>query len=66
MKKQAENGIFVVPESVNISKKDFELCDIVEEITTLMDNAGIGHDKLIVEISERVWILYYARQSQHV
>lgn len=53
MKKQAENGIFVVPESVNISKKDFELCDIVEEITTLMDNAGIGHDKLIVEISER-------------
>lgn len=45
MKKQAENGIFVVPESVNISKKDFELCDIVEEITTLMDNAGIGRDK---------------------
>ncbi len=49
---QMDKGIYVVPESVNISRTDFNICDIVNEITKLVDEAGIGHDKLTIEITE--------------
>ena len=52
MKEQIARGIYVVPESVNISRADFNICDIVEEITKLVDESGIGRDKLTIEITE--------------
>ncbi|WP_022778114.1 sensor domain-containing diguanylate cyclase [Butyrivibrio sp. AE3009] len=52
MKKQMAAGIYVVPESVNISRADFNICDIVDEITKLVDESGIGRDKLTIEITE--------------
>ncbi len=54
MKKQAEEGLYVVSESINLSREDFDACDIVEEIRSRVDNAGIGRDKLIIEIKESI------------
>ena len=53
MKEQSEGGYFVVPESVNISGDDFRYCDMVSEITGLIDKYGFSRDKLTVELSER-------------
>lgn len=52
MKRQAEDGLAVVPHSLNLSRSDFESCDIVEEICRRMDDAGIARDRLTVEITE--------------
>lgn len=54
MKVQAEKGLYVVPESVNLSRSDFDSCDMVEEICSRVDAAGIGRDKLNIEITESV------------
>ncbi len=54
MKNQAENGLFVVPESVNLSRSDFYTCDIVEEIRKRIDSSGLTRDKLVIEITESI------------
>ena len=45
-------GLYIVPQSLNLSRVDFEACDIVEEIRRRVDEAGIPHDKLTIEITE--------------
>ena len=52
MKIQSEMGLYIVPESVNLSRSDFECCDIVSEICKRMDASGIGRDKLTIEVTE--------------
>ena len=47
-------GLFLVPQSINLSRTDFDCCDIVEEIQTRMDAAGIPHHLLSVEITESI------------
>lgn len=54
MKKTKELGQYVVPSSVNISRSDFESCDIVEEIRKRVDEAGIDRSMLTIEITESV------------
>ena len=54
MKDQQKAGLYVVPESLNLSRVDFEICDIVEEIRRRVDDAGIERSKLIIEITESV------------
>ena len=54
MKYQADAGLYVVPQSVNLSRADFESCDIVEEIRQMVDDSGIGRDKLTIEITESI------------
>lgn len=54
MKRQAEAGLFVVPQSVNLSRLDFDRCDIVEEIRRRVDEAGIARPLLSIEITESV------------
>lgn len=54
MKKQAEAGLHVVSESINLSREDFDACDMVEEIRSRADAAGIGHDKITIEIKESI------------
>ena len=54
MKRQAEAGLYVVPVSVNLSRVDFDTCDIVEEVRTRIDKSGIERDKLTIEITESV------------
>ena len=54
MQRQAEAGLYVVPGSVNLSRSDFDACDMVSEIRQRVDAANIGREKLIIEITESV------------
>ena len=54
IKKQGEVGIYVIPQSVNLSRSDFESCDIVEEICRRVDEAGVDRSLLTIEITESV------------
>ena len=54
MKRQAEAGFYLVPQSVNLSRMDFESCDVVEEIRRRVDAAGIQRSMITVEITESV------------
>ncbi len=53
MKGQGEHGLFIVPESINLAKSDFECCDMVSEIVKRIDASGLSRDKLSIELSER-------------
>jgi len=43
-----------VPHSINLSRSDFDACDIVEEIRRRVDAAGVAHDRITIEITESV------------
>jgi hypothetical protein len=43
-----------VPQSVNLSRSDFDACDMVEEIRRRVDASGVGRDKITIEITESV------------
>ena len=54
MKAQRQAGLQVVPISLNLSRSDFDACDIVEEIRKRIDAAGIARDRLTIEITESI------------
>ena len=54
IKNSVEAGLYIVPQSVNLSRYDFESCDMVEEVRRRVDEAGISHDKIAIEITESV------------
>ena len=54
LKLQEQKGLHIVPNSINLSRNDFDVCDIVEEIRARVDKAGIPRDKLTIEITESV------------
>lgn len=47
-------GLDIMPQSVNLSRSDFDSCDIVEEICRRVDAAGISRSMLTIEITESV------------
>ncbi|MBR4909545.1 MAG: EAL domain-containing protein [Acidaminococcaceae bacterium] len=49
-----EQGLPVVKFSVNISRYDFEQCDMVAEISKRVRNADVSPEMLIIEITETV------------
>jgi len=51
---QKINGMSIVPHSINLSRSDFEACDIVEEIRKRVDNAEIERKLISIEITESV------------
>ena len=52
IKNQKKAGLEVVPTSINISRSDFDVCDIVEEIRKRVDEAGINHEWITIELTE--------------
>ncbi len=48
------DGFRIVPYSINLSRSDFDTCDIVEEIRSRVDNAGIDRDRITIEITESI------------
>ena len=54
MQYQKTAGLTTIPNSINLSRSDFEACDIVEEIRERVDAAGISHDKITIEITESI------------
>ena len=47
-------GLNLMPQSINLSRSDFECCDIVEEICKRCDAADIPHSMLTIEITESI------------
>ena len=47
-----ENGLHMVPQSVNLSRSDFDDRDIVEEIRRRVDEAGVSRALITLEITE--------------
>ncbi|MBO4396495.1 MAG: EAL domain-containing protein, partial [Eubacterium sp.] len=54
IKEQKKRGIYVVPVSVNLSRTDFEACDIVAEIDNRVTAAGVDKELITIEITESV------------
>ena len=54
MKFMAAQGYHMVSQSINLSRADFEVCDIVEEICKRIDKSGISRDKINIEITESI------------
>ena len=52
MKIQRSRGLFIVPTSINLSRSDFDSCDIVEEIRKRVDDSGFGRDMINIEVTE--------------
>ena len=51
---QQEAGLTIVPQSINLSRSDFEVCDIVDEIRKRVDASGVRRDMITIEITESV------------
>ena len=51
---QKADGFTVIPHSINLSRADFDACDIVEEIRKRVDTAGVDHSLITIEITESV------------
>ena len=54
LKQQERMGSVTVPQSVNLSRSDFDACDIVEEIRSRVDASGISRNMLTIEITESI------------
>lgn len=54
IKQQKESGLYVVPQSINLSRSDFDCCDMVEEIRRRVDDKGIDHKLISIEITESI------------
>jgi len=52
--RQRDAGLFLVPQSVNLSRSDFDMCDIVEEIRRRVDDAGFPRRLITIEITESI------------
>ncbi len=52
LKAMEANGLSLVPQSVNLSRSDFEACDMVEEICSRVDEAGVSHSLITIEVTE--------------
>ena len=54
LRRQRERKLFLVPQSVNLSRSDFDMCDIVEEIRRRVDDAGFPRRLITIEITESI------------
>lgn len=54
LKKQIDLGLYVVPNSINLSRTDFYACDIVEEIRRRVDESGVDRSRITIEITESI------------
>ena len=54
IKIKESEGFYIVPHSINLSRSDFDACDMVEEIRQRVDAAGVSRDMISIEITESV------------
>lgn len=52
--RQRDEGLFLVPQSINLSRSDFDMCDIVEEIRKRVDASGFPRRLITIEITESI------------
>ena len=51
---EEQEGIYVIPHSINLSRSDFDACDMVEEIRRRVDDAGVSRSMISIEITESI------------
>ena len=56
MKFMAKNGYHMVSQSINLSRSDFDMCDMVEEVVKRVDKSGIPRNKINIEITESILV----------
>ena len=54
LKAQQAEGLFIVPQSINLSRSDFEMCDIVEEVCCRVDASGLDRKFITIEVTESI------------
>ena len=54
IKTRRKAGMPDIPVSINLSRYDFQMCDMVEEICWRLDRAGMQHDMITIEVTESV------------
>ena len=54
LKQQAAAGRHLVPQSINLSRSDFDACDMVSEICARLDESGLPRKLICIEITESV------------
>ena len=52
MKFQRDAGLHIVPHSINLSRSDFDSCDVVEEVRRRVDASEFSRDMITIEITE--------------
>lgn len=52
LKEWKDNGMRMVPISVNVSRRDFEVEDLVEKVIAIVDRYGIDHSFFHIELTE--------------
>ena len=50
--KLAEMGVETIPVSMNLSRVDFELCDIVSEVQEILAEFNVSHELITIEVTE--------------
>ncbi|MBQ3907173.1 MAG: EAL domain-containing protein, partial [Lachnospiraceae bacterium] len=55
LKKWEKDGVPVVPVSINVSRRDFEVPDLAGRITELVDSYNIPHEMVHVEVTESAY-----------
>ena len=55
LKKWERDGVPVVPVSINVSRRDFEVPDLAGRITALVDSYEIPHEMVHVEVTESAY-----------
>ena len=51
---QQARSFYIIPHSINLSRSDFDACDMVEEIRRRVDAAGVPRDRITIELTESV------------
>ena len=52
LKNNMAEGKNTVPASINFSRADFDACDLVKEISSIVDEADIDHKMINIEVTE--------------
>lgn len=55
-RRRQADGVPIVPVSVNLSRRDFSQCDMVQQIIDRVDGAGFSRDMIRIEITESAFI----------
>ncbi|MBQ9626450.1 MAG: EAL domain-containing protein, partial [Treponema sp.] len=54
LEEQKKAGLYLAPISVNLSRSDFDSCDIVQEIYQRVQKSSIPLDKITIEMTESI------------
>lgn len=54
IREQMGKGMCTLPHSINLSRSDFDACDIVEEIRRRVDDAGVSRSQISIEVTESI------------